>query len=256
MRGLQGKKIVIAGGATGIGAATAERLVAEGAAVAIGDINLAGAQATAKTLAAAGGTAVAIEFDFADEASVQALIDQSITELDGIDGLFNVGADLSMSTMAGDVDVLETDIAIWRRTLDVNLIGYALSCKAVIPHLLEQGGGVIVNTSSGAAHAGEPMRPAYAASKAGVSSLTRHISARWGKEGIRCNAIAPGIVLTEGLLRHDISALRAAAEFALRGPRLGEPEDLAAVAAFLLSDDSAYVSGQVWSVNGGWTVRE
>lgn len=256
MRGLQGKKIVIAGGATGIGAATATRLVDEGAAVAIGDINLPGAEATARKLTEAGGTAVALEFDFADEASVQALIDRSINELGGIDGLFNVGADLSADTMSRDLDILEMDPAVWRRTNDVNLIGYALSCRAAIPHLLERGGGVIVNTSSGAAHGGEAQRPAYAASKAGISALTRHVSSRWGKEGIRCNAIAPGIVLTDALLRHDITELRAAAEFALRGPRLGEPDDLAAVATFLLSDDSAYVSGQIWSVNGGWTQRE
>mgnify|MGYP001447754613 FL=1 len=89
-----------------------------------------------------------------------------------------------------------------------------------------------------------------------MSALTRHISSRWGREGIRCNAVAPGIVLTEALQRHDISELKKAAEFSLRTPRLGEPEDLAAVATFLLSEDSAYVSGQVWSVNGGWTLRE
>lgn len=256
MKGLDGKRFIIAGGATGIGAATVERLVSEGAHVAIGDINASSARATAERMNEAGGSTFAVEFDFADESSIRDLIKKSVSLLGGVDGIFNVGADLSQETMSRDLDILSMDVAVWRRTMEVNLFGYALSCREVIPYLLERGGGAIVNTSSGGALGGEPMRPAYAASKAGVSALTRHISSRWGREGIRCNAVAPGIVLTEALQRHDISELKKAAEFSLRTLRLGEPEDLAAVATFLLSEDSAYVSGQVWSVNGGWTLRE
>jgi NAD(P)-dependent dehydrogenase (short-subunit alcohol dehydrogenase family) len=256
LRGLQGKKIVIAGGASGIGAATAERLAAEGAAVVVGDINLDGAQATARSIADAGGTATAVEFDLGDENSIKGLVGRAVAELGGIDGLFNVGADLSLDTMSRDTDLLGMDPAVWRRNHDINLLGYALTCREVIPHFLRQGSGVIVNTSSGAAWGADPSRPAYAASKAGVSALTRHIAGRWGKEGIRCNGIAPGIVLTEALKRHDVEELKARAMQALKTTRLGEPEDLAAVAAFLLSDDAAYVSGQVWSVCGGWSTRE
>lgn len=95
MRGLQGKRIVIAGGATGIGAATAERLAEEGASVVVGDINLAGAEATAKGITEAGGTAIAVEFDLGDEATIQALVYRTVAEFGGVDGLFNVGADLS-----------------------------------------------------------------------------------------------------------------------------------------------------------------
>lgn len=256
MRGLHGKRIVIAGGATGIGAATAERLAAEGAAVVVGDINLDGAQSTADRITEAGGTAIAVEFDFADESSIQFLINQAVTKLGGLDGLYNVGADLSSDTMSRDTDLLDMDPEIWRRTLDINLLGYALTCREVVPHFLRQGGGVIVNTSSGAVFGGEPTRPAYAASKAGVSALTRHVAGRWGREGIRCNAVAPGVVMTEGLKRQNTVELMARAIGAVRGPRLGEPEDLAGVVAFLLSDDAAYVSGQVWSVCGGWSLRE
>ncbi|MGW0523232.1 SDR family NAD(P)-dependent oxidoreductase [Crossiella sp. NPDC003009] len=256
MRGLRGKRIVIAGGATGIGAATAGRLAAEGAAVLVGDIDLGGAQATAKGIGDAGGTAIAAGFDLGDEGSITALVERAVAELGGIDGLFNVGADLSLDTMNRDTDLLGMDPAVWRRNHDINLLGYALTCREVIPHFLRQGGGVIVNTSSGAAWGADPSRPAYAASKAGVSALTRHIAGRWGKEGIRCNGIAPGIVLTETLKRHDVEELKARAMRGLKSTRLGEPEDLAAVAAFLLSDDAAYVSGQVWSVCGGWSTRE
>lgn len=169
MRGLKDRRIVIAGGATGIGAATAERLAQEGAAVAVGDIDLAAAEATAKRITGTGRSAIAVEFDLADEASIQELVGRAVAEFGGVDGLYNVGADLSGGTLGRDSDLLEMDPAVWRRTHEVNLLGYALACRAVLPHLLAQGGGVIVNTSSGAAWSGEPTRPAYAASKAGIN---------------------------------------------------------------------------------------
>lgn len=119
----------------------------------VGDINLAGAAATAKGI---NGTAVAVEFDFADESSVQALVDRTVAEFGGVDGLYNVGADLSTDTIGRDLDLLEMDPAVWRRTNEVNLLGYALACRTVLPHFLGQGGGVIVNTTSNAAWAGAP----------------------------------------------------------------------------------------------------
>lgn len=256
MRGLQGKRIVVAGGATGIGAATAQRLAAEGASVVVGDINAAAAEATVKSITATGGTAIAVEFDLADEASIQALIDRAVAAFDGIDGLYNVGADLSANTLGRDTDLLEMDPAVWRRTHEVNLLGYALACRAVLPHLLAQGGGVIVNTSSGAASGGEPQRPAYAASKAGINALTRHVASRWGKEGVRCNAVAPGLVMGETQQQQGDRQLQTMALQYARSPRLGEPADLAATVAFLFSDDAEWVSGQVWSINGGMSLRD
>ncbi|HUB21962.1 MAG TPA: SDR family oxidoreductase [Streptosporangiaceae bacterium] len=256
MRGLQGKRIVIAGGATGIGAAAAERLAAEGAAVAVGDVNFPAAQDTASRITAAGGRAIAIEFDLADEKSVQSLADLAAAGLGGVDGLYNVGADLSAGTLGRDADLLDMDPAVWRRTLEVNLLGYALTCRAVIPLLLSQGGGVIVNTSSGAAFGGEPTRPAYAASKAGINALTRHIASRWGKEGIRCNGVMPGLVMGQTQREQGDTELQAIALQYARSPRLGEPADLAAAVTFLFSDDAAWVSGQVWSVDGGMSLRD
>ncbi|MGX9885507.1 SDR family NAD(P)-dependent oxidoreductase [Streptomyces sp. NPDC002276] len=255
MRGIRGKRIVIAGGATGIGAATAERLAEEGASVVVGDIDLTAAEATTKGITEAGGTAIAIEFDLGDETSIQALAYRAAVEFGGIDGLLNVGADLSAETMDRDTDLLDMDPAVWRRTHEVNLLGSALTCRAVLPHLLGQGGGVIVNTSSGAAWVGEPTRPAYAASKAGINALTRHIASRWGKDGIRCNVLAPGMVLSEQFLRAlDQEQLDHALEIG-RSPRLGEPADLAGAAAFLFSDDAAWINGQSWSIDGGASLR-
>jgi NAD(P)-dependent dehydrogenase (short-subunit alcohol dehydrogenase family) len=256
MRGLHGKRIIIAGGATGIGAAAAERLAEEGAALVVGDINPVGAQRTAERITAAGGKAYSFEFDLADSESIQNLVDHATAELGGVDGLYNVGADLSPNNIGRDKDLLEMVPAVWRRTLEVNLLGYALTCRAVIPLLLQRGGGVIVNTSSGAAFGGEPTRPAYAASKAGINALTRHIASRWGKEGIRCNAVMPGLVMTENIRGQGDTQMQAFALQAARSPRLGEPGDLAAAVAFLFSDDAEWVNGQAWSVCGGMSLRD
>ncbi len=148
------------------------------------------------------------------------------------------------------------DAAIWRRTLEVNLIGYAHTCRTAIPLLLESGRGAIVNTSSGAAFVGEAVRPAYAASKAGINALTRHIASRWGKEGIRCNGVSPGMVLSETGLATMSEEFKAAGLAGNRSTRLGRPSDLAAAAAFLLSDDAEWINGQTWSIDGGGSLRD
>jgi NAD(P)-dependent dehydrogenase (short-subunit alcohol dehydrogenase family) len=257
MRNLNGKRIVIAGGGSGIGAATAERLGAEGAAVVIGDINIDAAQATAKRVAGVGGTALAVEFDLADEQSARDLVTTAVDQFGGVDGLYNVGADASADVLGRDGDLLTMDPAVWRRTLEVNLIGYAFTARAVLPLLLEQGHGTIVNTSSLAAHVGDHSRAAYQTSKAGINALTRHIAARWGKQGIRCNCVAPGVVLTESAKKMALNdEALAFAKMTMPSPRFGRPEDLAGVVAFLLSDDAEWINGQVWSVNGGALLRE
>ncbi|MET0135780.1 MAG: SDR family oxidoreductase [Kibdelosporangium sp.] len=256
MRGLTGKRVVVCGGATGIGAATAERLAEEGAKVIVGDINVKAAEATAERIRTNGGTASAVGFDLSDEASITALFDRAVAEYGAVDGLFNVGADLSMETIGRDGDLSEMDVDVWRRTLEVNLIGYAHTCRTVVPLLLQQGGGAIVNTSSGAAFAGEALRPAYAASKAGVNALTRHIASRWGKKGIRCNGVSPGMVLSETGLTQMSKEFQAAGLAGTRSSRLGKPSDLAAAAAFLLSDDADWVNGQTWSIDGGSSLRD
>lgn len=176
MRGLTDKTFLVAGGATGIGAATAKRLAAEGASVAIGDNNIAGATATAEQIAASGGRAIAIEFDLADERSVQRLVQTTITEFGALHGLHNVGADLSEDNLGRDSTILDTGMDVWHRTLDVNLLGYVRTICAVLPHLLDHGGGSIVNTSSGAALGSDPAHVAYGASKAAVNHLTRHVA--------------------------------------------------------------------------------
>ncbi len=256
MRGLQDKTFLIAGGATGIGAATAQRLADEGACVAVGDVNFDGATATAERITQSGGRAIAVEFDLADERSVQLLVDRTIKEFGAIHGLHNVGADLSEHNLGRDSTILETDMDVWSRTLDVNLLGYVRTIRAVLPHLLEGGGGSIVNTSSGAALGSDPQHVAYGASKAAVNHLTRHVAVNWGKHNIRSNGVMPGLVMGETQERQNDLQLQQAFLMFGKTTRLGKPDDLAAVTTFLLSEEAEWVTGQVWYIGGGSHLRQ
>ncbi|MCV7410245.1 oxidoreductase [Mycobacterium florentinum] len=256
MRGLTDKTFLVAGGATGIGAATAKRLAAEGARVAIGDINIEGATAVAAQITDSGGRAIAIQFDLADAGSVQDLVDSTIGEFGGIHGLHNVGADLSEANLGRDTTILDTGMDVWRRTLDVDLLGYVRTIQAVLPHLLEGGGGSIVNTSSGAALGSDPRHVAYGAAKAAVNHLTRHVAVNWGKHNIRSNGVMPGLVMGETQERQNDVSLQQAFLMFGKTTRLGKPDDLAAVTTFLLSEEAEWITGQVWYIGGGSHLRQ
>lgn len=254
LRGLTDKVAIVVGGATGIGAATAARLAAEGCRVVIGDVAADGARRTAERIGAAGGTAIHVAFDLADPASVGALIDTAATTFGGVDLLFNVGAD--MSTIPADTDVVDIDFDVWDRVMAVNLRGYVAAMKYAIPKMLDRGGGAIVNMSSAAAFQGEPARPAYATAKAGIGALTRHVASRWGKDNIRCNAVAPGFTATETIRAvPQWPDLEAGALKRIRGPRVGDPGDIAALVAFLLSAEGEWINGQVVNIDGGTVLR-
>ena len=254
LTGLTGKVAVVAGGATGIGAATAARLAAEGCLVVLGDVDVDTARRTVEHIAADRGTATAVRFDLADTDSVAALLDAAAATYGGVDAVFVVGAD--MRAIRADTDVVDIDFEVWDRVMTVNLRGYVATMKYAIPHLLTRGGGTIVNMSSAAAFQGEAARPAYATTKAGIGALTRHVASRWGKQGIRCNAVAPGFTATEAIqATPQWPELQAAALNRIRGPRVGAPDDVAALVAFLISQDGEWINGQVINIDGGTVLR-
>jgi len=243
------KVIVVVGATRGIGAATSRRLAQEGATVIIGGISTERGRAFAEELRAEGGQAEFRKADLSDASTLNALMDGVAADHGGIDGVFNNGADLHL--LEQDLDVVTTSLDVFRRSLETNTIGYFASCKAAIPHLLRRGGGAIVQTSSLAASRGDAAMVGYAASKASVDSLTRHVAARFGKQRIRCNAIQPGMIMVENAVAMGDALPLEALLRQTPSPRLGEPEDIAAMAAFLLSEEAAFVNGQVIRVDGG-----
>lgn len=253
---LNGRRIIVFGSATGIGAATVKRLAAEGARVCAADINIEGAT---KVAAEAGGETFAVHVDIADEASVQNATEAALARLGGLDGAHINAADLRV--IMEDSDALAIDLTIFDRTIAVNLRGHLLCARAVVPHLVKSGGGGIVFTSSGSAHGGEPTRPCYAMAKAGLNALMRHVAARWGREGVTANVLAPGFTVTgEMKVQMEANAEEAtkwASYFMERTPhtRLGESEDHAGVVAMLLSDDGRWINGAIIDVNGGSLMR-
>jgi NAD(P)-dependent dehydrogenase (short-subunit alcohol dehydrogenase family) len=249
---LEDKVIVVAGGATGIGAETARLVASRGARVVVGDIN---DEAGRRTVEAIGGATRFVHFDIADEDSVQSLIGAAVEAFGRLDGLFSNAADLRPEVLSKDTDIVAMDSATWHHSLAVDLTGFFFTARHALPHLLEAGGGSIVVTSSAAAFAGAVTRPAYATSKAGLGALVRHIASRWGREGIRCNGVAPGVVLSDEL-RPTVTAEHQQAYLRLQLlSRLGEPRDIASMVAFLFTDAAEWITGQVISVDGGMVLR-
>jgi NAD(P)-dependent dehydrogenase (short-subunit alcohol dehydrogenase family) len=195
---LNDKVAVISGGASGIGRATAVLLAHEGACVAIGDVDVEGAQATAEEITGTGGVALAAMCDVRSEQSVADFVELTASSFGGIDLLDHNAA---WSHPRLDTDAGNIDLEIWARVMETNTRGAQLLARRVIPHMIERGGGSIVNISSGTSSIGESTRVAYGVSKAAINQLTRHLATRYGRDGIRANAIAPGFILTEPL-RH------------------------------------------------------
>ncbi|GAA3860656.1 glucose 1-dehydrogenase [Leifsonia kafniensis] len=254
MNGLEGKVIVFAG-AGGLADSTARHLGAGGATVVAGDINPDSAERCAAAARGAGGDGAFARLDISDQADVTSLIDLALTRFGRIDGLFNVAANIAPSEVAKDTDVVDIDLAAWQRSLDVNLTGYLLTLKAALPHMIAGGGGSVVNTMSGAVYAGMADKVAYSVTKAGIGALTRHVARRYGKDRIRSNGIAPGMVLTEQTQQNLPESYRDLILQSTPAPRLGEPDDIGATVAFLLSDLSEWTTGQILCVDGGTTMR-
>lgn len=253
MQRLEGKVIVVAGAGTGIGRATAHRLASEGASIIVGDLSLERADIVATDIRQHGGQAIGLGFDLVDEASVIALLQAAVNHFGGLDGVHINAADLVSHRF--DTNVCDIDMAIFDRIVAVNMRGHFLCTRHAIPLLQARGGGALVYTSSAGAFIGEPKRVAYAMTKSATHALMRHVATRWGKENIRANVVAPGMVPTEANNQAPPSRLENALK-AHRSPRLGKPEDIAAMVAHLMSPDGEWITGQVISVDGGVTIRQ
>ena len=250
---LEGKTILIAG-AGGIGNALAVRYAAEGANVVLGDIDLATAQQAVDEIAEAGGSCVATVLDGADEQSVAAAVALCLERYDRLDGLH-----ANFAFMAdGDprLGILELPLDIYDETMRVNARGFYLCTKAVLPVMIEQGGGSIIYTSSAAGNAGSPAQVSYAMSKSAGQALMRHVARRYGAQGIRANTLAPALIMHARIENLVPPAMTEVAKSAAAiKSRVGRPNDLAAMAALLMSDDGSYITGQVISIDGGTTMR-
>jgi NAD(P)-dependent dehydrogenase (short-subunit alcohol dehydrogenase family) len=248
MGDLDGKVAVISGGAFGIGRATARELAKQGAAVVIGDLYVDKAQLVADEIDAEGGTARALHLDVSVEASVAQFVETAKATFGHVD---LVDHNAARTDFSSDLDAVHVDLETWDMVHRVNERGALLMARFTIPHMIDQGGGAIVNISSGSATIGERSRVAYGTSKAGVEQLTRHVANRYGEHGIRANAIAPGFILTDSAAKGIPDDLQEALRAQNPMRRLGTPEDIAYAVAFLLSDRAGFINGHVLRVDGG-----
>jgi NAD(P)-dependent dehydrogenase (short-subunit alcohol dehydrogenase family) len=242
---LDGKVAVITGAASGIGRASARRFAAEGAHVVVADVDKDGGTALAEEI---GGLFVRADVTDADD--VQAMYAAAVDRFGGLDVCFN-NAGISPPD---DDSILETELDAWRWVQEVNLTSVYLCCKYGIPHLLERGGGAVVNTASFVAVMGAATSQiSYTASKGGVLAMSRELGVQFARQGIRVNALCPGPVNTPLLRELFASDPERAARRLVHVPlgRFAEPEEIAAAASFLASDDASFITASTFLVDGG-----
>jgi NAD(P)-dependent dehydrogenase (short-subunit alcohol dehydrogenase family) len=245
---LDGKVVVITGAGSGMGREATLLFSEQGASVCAADVDAEAAQRTAGEAR----EAFAVEVDVAQPASVQAMYEATLARYGGIDVLYN-NAGISP---ADDGSILDTEPEAWQRVQDVNTRGVYLCCKHGIPHLLERGGGSVINVASFVALVGAATSQiSYTASKGAVLSLSRELGVQFARQGIRVNALCPGPVETPLLLRifGDDPAAYERRRIHLPMGRLAKPREIVNAALFLASDESSYVNGATFVVDGGLT---
>lgn len=244
---MSGHTAVVTGGASGIGEAISRRLAADGAAVAIFDLNGEAAEATAASIEKAGGKAIGLAVDVTDRAGIDAGAEETRNRLGRPTILVNNAG------MTPHGPFLEITLEMWNRSLAINLTGAFQCCQAVIPDMIEEGWGRIVNISSSSVHSGPPQLASYVAAKSGIVGLTKVLAREFGRRGITVNTIPPGFIDTPMLRDSEKGGLMRVEEQTAATPvgRIGRPEDIAAVCSFLVSEEASYVTGQIVNVNGG-----
>jgi NAD(P)-dependent dehydrogenase (short-subunit alcohol dehydrogenase family) len=254
---VEGKVALITGanlgdGGPNIGGITAQVLAREGARVAVADRPGRGAQRLAAAIVAAGGEAVAIDVDLLDEAQIETMVRRTVAAFGGLDIIHNNAgvspeADADVATMTADV---------WDLVMGVDVRGAMLVTKHGVPHLLERGGGSIINTASITAVAGDMIHTAYGVAKAALCSLAQHVAVQYGRQGVRCNAICPGLTMTPAAHRDLPAALVEAMTRLSPTPALSAPVDQANIVLFLASDEAAMVNGQILLTDGGMSSQQ
>lgn len=254
MKGLQNKVVIVTGGAGGIGSATCRRLAAEGAKVAIFDMNLEAAQKLADEIKAQNGHAIAIKCDITQNDTVNQAVAQVESELGTVDGLVNnAGFDIFKP-------FVKSEPHEWEKLIQINLVGMLNMHHAVLKGMVARNAGRIVNIASDAARVGSSGEAVYAACKGGLLSFSKTLAREHSRHNITVNVVCPGPTDTALLAQVTDGAanpekLRDAFVKAIPLGRLGQPDDLASSIAFFLSDDSSFITGQVLSVSGGLTMN-
>jgi len=244
---LQDKVVIVTGAGKGIGRALAERFAGAGCAVAVNDIDADAVAEVVDAINGSGGRAMSAVADVSDSATVNAMVESVMAEHGRIDVLLNNAGIISPM-----LHFFEADEAWWRRIIDVNLTGHFLVSHPVARIMAKQGGGAIINMSSGGATRAHRAFTAYDATKGGIEALTRAMALDLGPYGIRVNALMPGSIDTTGM---DVEARILRGENVPLG-RIGEPHDMTGAALFLASDDAAYITGDIIKVDGGMLAQQ
>jgi len=244
---LAGKVALVTGAGTGIGRATAELFAREGARVVIAEIDATTGEETAHRIATAGGEAIAIPTDVGEPDSIQAAIAKAVSHYGGLHVLHNNAG----GSTGVDSDAVNAPLEEFWRAIRLDLFGTFLGCRFGIPQIIRSGGGSVINMASVVALMGFPGRDCYTAAKGGIASLTRSLAVEFGRQGVRVNAIAPTITLTERVraLVEGNPAMQGLADQHLLG--LGEARDMAEAALYLASDASRIVTGIILPVDSG-----
>jgi NAD(P)-dependent dehydrogenase (short-subunit alcohol dehydrogenase family) len=242
---LKDKVAIITGGAGGLGSVSAARFIQEGAKVVVADLYEDRAKEVAERL---GPNAAGMFYDANDEASIGAAVAKTVERFGRLDILFNNAAATEQAVQMNDTTGLDISLDVWDRIMSVNLRGVLIGCRFAIPHMAAVGGGSIINMASNSALGGEFMRIGYGTSKGAMIVMNKYLAVQYGAQNIRCNVIAPGLILTPHLAG---SLFEVAMQRHVALPRHGRPDDIANLATFLASDESGFISGQTISCDGG-----